>query len=75
MPLSPTDWIFEVLCVTDLGYSDGVDPQQQSVFIVTAQEFDVGRLLLDAGMLRERVQAEEAETLKWLSHDSAVHCH
>lgn len=36
---------------SDLGYSDGVDPKQQYVFIVTAQELDVGRLFLDAGML------------------------
>lgn len=64
-----------MICVTDLGYSDGVDPQQQSVFIVTAQELDIVRLLLDAGMLRERVQAEKAETLQWHSHDSAVRFH
>lgn len=34
-----------------LGYSDGADPKQQFVFIVTAQELDVVRLLLDARML------------------------
>lgn len=36
---------------SDLGYSDGVDPQQQGVFIVTAQELDVVWLFLDARML------------------------
>lgn len=36
-----------------LGYSDGVNPQQQRVLILTAQEFVVGRLLLDEGILKE----------------------
>lgn len=43
-----------VICIQDspiLGCSDGVDPKQKCVFIVTAQEFDVVRLFLDAGML------------------------
>lgn len=49
-----TDHI-KVICLTepDLGYSDGVGPKQQCVFVVTAQELDVVRLLLDAGMLGE----------------------
>lgn len=36
----------------DLSYSDGGDPKQERVFIFTAQDLDVGRVLLDAGMLR-----------------------
>lgn len=44
---------------SDLGYSDGVGPKQQCVFVFTAQELDVVRLFLDVGMLRgEEVQAE-----------------
>lgn len=35
----------------DLCYPDGVGPEQQGVLIITAQELDVGRLFLDAGML------------------------
>lgn len=42
----------------DLCYSDGVDPKQECVFVFTAQDLDVGRLLLDAGMLRRRKTSE-----------------
>lgn len=64
-------------CVTDsvesdLGYSDGVYPKQQCVFIVTAQELDVGRVFLDAGMLG---QAERTERLKGHSLDLVLHFH
>lgn len=44
---------------SDLCYSDGVDPKQHSVFIVTAQELDVVRVFLDAGMLGNVSQTEE----------------
>lgn len=45
---------------SDLGYSDGVHPKRQCVFVVTAQEPDVERLSLDAGMLgNENVQREQ----------------
>lgn len=44
---------------SNLGYSDGVDPQQQCAFIVTAQELDVVRLFLDAGMLGRQRQKDD----------------
>lgn len=36
---------------SDLCDPDGVGPEQQGVLIITAQELDVVRLFLDAGML------------------------
>lgn len=39
-----------------LGYSDGVHPKQHRVFVVTAQELDVVRLFLDAGMLQHEAE-------------------
>lgn len=38
---------------SDLCYPDGVGPEQQGVLIITAQELDVVRLFLDAGMLKK----------------------
>lgn len=39
---------------SDLRYSDGVDPEPQGLFVLTAQEPDVVGLLLDVGMLGNR---------------------
>lgn len=38
---------------SDLCNPDGADPEQQGVLIITAQELDVVRLFLDAGMLEK----------------------
>lgn len=49
-------WI-KPLITTDLGYSDGVGPKWQCVFVVAAQELHVFRLFLDAGMLEKEYRA------------------